>query len=289
MGKSPVPPLRLVHSPTGKDSDPESRDTLVDAVDSELGMLLALPTRSFPAKSLILDTEELQGYFVILTGRAAEYAISHAGEPDADRIELGPKDVIGLEETVRVEALTDLTVAVVDAASLASASVTLREKTRTYLLAAARNRSTEVRRRLVERDAKVIELTEAVDAIQGMHDGMKHEFDSKLGAMQKDLDDRVVDNTRMAKHVQRLARELDHKNREVQSAANILELYKQAVEETEETLEARSNELSELRKELANLSGLAPVLERMMASGNPASIQLAQKALTLLYSQAKKA
>lgn len=288
MGKSPVPPLRLVHPPAGKDLDLESRDTLVDAVDSELGMLLALPTRSFPAKSLILDTEELQGYFVILTGSAAEYAVSQAGEPDADRITLGPKDVIGLEETVRVEALTDITVAVIDAASLATASVMLREKARTYLLAAARSRGTEVRRRLVERDAKILDLEQTIEVIQGIHEGQRHELEAKLRALQMDHDDKIVDNTRLAKHLQRLARELDHKNREVQSAANILELYKQAIEETEETLEERSKELSELRKELATLSGLAPVLERLMASGNPESVKLAQKALTLLYSQAKK-
>ncbi|MCC7523019.1 hypothetical protein IT407_04470 [Candidatus Uhrbacteria bacterium] len=288
MGKSPVPPLRLVHPPTGKESDPESRDTLVDAVDSELGMLLALPTRSFAMGCLILDTEEFQGCYVILTGRAAEYAISHAGEPDADRIELGPKDVIGLEETVRVEALTDLTVAVIDAASLASASAMLRDKTRTYIIEAARKRSTDVRRRLVERDAKILELMDAIDALQGMHDGMKHELDSKLRARERDLEEKIIDNTRIAKHVQRLTRELDHKSREVQSAANILELYKQAVEETEETLEERSRELSRLRMEQANLYALAPILERMMASGNADWVKQAQEALTILYTRGKK-
>lgn len=280
--KSPLPGslLRLV-----SDDGP---DTLTDLVDSSLGVLLSLPTRVFPEGAFILDTEALNGHYVILTGKALEFAVSDRGEPDADPIELGSKDVIGLELNIRVQAVTDITVAVIDSASLRNASATLRDKARDYVIEATRKRSSDNRRRLIERDTRIEEHEGVVNALDSQLQAQELEFEAKSGALRADIEDRIIDNTRLARHTVRLNTEIENKNKELQSAATILTLYKEEIEEIEETLSKRSTELRDLRNELAALSGLAPVLERMSSSENSEWVKLAQKALTLLYTQGRK-
>ncbi len=271
----------------GQQPETDDRDTLVDAIDSSIGMLLSLPTRTFASGATILNTENLAGYYIVLTGKAVEYAISPEGQPDADRVELGPKDIIGHGNFIRVESITDMTVAIVNSEILARSTPTVRSKVADYLLEAARKRSTLERDRIIILASELAEQRSLVEMLESQADSLRLEFEAKLNAKTAEIENRIIDNTRLARRVKTLTRELDHKNRELDSAATILQLYKEEIDEVEETLNKRSHELSELRDELAGLSGLAPVLERMITSGNTEWASVAQKALTMLYAQGK--
>ena len=283
MSHTPKPPtsLHIVRRPTEAEED--ERETLVDVTESDIGMLLGLPTLTFPRESLVLDTEIFDGYYIILAGKAVEYAISLEGEADADPIELGAKDVIGLGSNIRVQALTDLTLALVNDSTLKDMTPTLRNKVTEFLLNASRERNTSTRDRFLELGSKLSEEKSVVKGLQEQMESLRLEFDARLNAKGSEIENKIVDNTRLAKRIQTLTRELDAKAKECISAITIIKLYKEQQDETEETLDQRTEALNKLRNALAELSGFSPFFTRMMGSDKPELAKLGHKGITLLF------
>lgn len=284
MSNTPRP--KHLHS-VPKPEVEDDRETLVDVTESDVGMLLGLPTLTFPRGALVLDTEILNGYYIILSGKATEYAISLEGEANADPIELGSKDVIGLVNNVRVEAITDLKIANADNVMLANATQTLRSKVMSFVLDAARKRNTSTRDRFVALECELSGQKSTIEGLESQMEGLRLELSTKLSAKKSEFEDKLVDNTRLARRIQTLTRELEARVKECTSAITIIQLYKDEQEETEETLEKRTTELNKLREALASLSGFAPFFMKMMGSDNPDLAKLGHRGITLLFDMGK--
>lgn len=285
MSNTPKPiHLRSVPKP----DDGDDRETLVDVTESDIGMLLSLPTLTFPRGALVLDTEILDGYYIILSGKATEYAISLEGEANADPVELSSKDVIGLVNNVRVEAITDLKIANADNVTLANATPTLRSKVMSFVLDAARKRNTSTRDRYVALECDLSGQKSTIEGLESQIEGIRLESSTMLNAKRAELEDKLIDNARLAKRIQTLTRELKDKAKECASAITIIQLYKDEQEETEETLHQRTEALNKLREALASLSGFSPFYLKMMASSNPELAKLGHRGITLLFDLGKQ-
>lgn len=255
----------------------QDRNTEVDLPHGdEIAVLLACPARTFRAKEVILDIETLLGYYVILSGTAEETAVSSKGEPDADPIMLGSKDVIGINRDVRVVAQTDVHVAIVMLADLAQENPLLHRRAMEILFEAAMKNSAALRARLVLTQEELKIQRDAFEAVERLRQEERRTF-------LNERDEKIIDNTRLARRIKTLDRELSERVKELTSQMTILQLYRDQIEETEEIVTQRTEQLNELRERFRRLAALAPMFERMITSGKPAWTKVGQDGLTLLY------
>lgn len=254
----------------------------------EESLLFLLPEKRFARGELIVsENDHFKVFYVIEAGRAEESLVSKGAE--ADMRPLNPADVIGLTRNARVKAVTDLVVRLIDFEALEEthdrgllrfANALIRE--------AAIRSSSENREIAIGEQATTNMERAAAEQLNQLLETERKEAGIRLSVKNAENENLAIDNARLARRIKTLERELDHKAKEVASSVTILELYKDELDETGETLERRTAELTKLWQALAELSGLSPVFEQLIASGNPEWARLGQKALTLLFELGKR-
>lgn len=234
MSDTPKPAhLRVV-----REEESEDRDTIEILIqpspeDESAGILLALPTKTFARGEIIVDIEHLPFFYLIVRGTAEEYALSSLGEPIADPVTLRPDDVIGIHRVVRVVAKSDLVVRVIDFNEVRrSGNRLLFDRTNEIVREAAIGASTHTRDRFVRAQEEHLELVQTVERFLGLEREVRalRERDVEHVKHGKMLSREILQLREILASVeQRLSHretELDHRMKELESAASITKMYK---------------------------------------------------------------
>jgi CRP-like cAMP-binding protein len=211
------PTVRMEIPITGAPSKPDNEETL----------LLALPEKRFARGEIIVSEEKISKIFYFIeSGRASESVLTSRGLPEADERSLNATDIIGLSQCSRVVAKTDVTVRVIDFASIEHEHNPMLTRFANQLVReAAISYGSQSRDRLVRATEELGELRKEMTALDGIR--------STLARIKQQNSDHR-ENGRLLSHeilrqrevIKHLELTLSHRVAELESALSITGMYK---------------------------------------------------------------
>ena len=211
------PTVRMEIPITGAPSKPDNEETL----------LLALPEKRFARGEIIVSEEKISKIFYFIeSGRASESVLTSRGLPEADERSLNATDIIGLSQCSRVVAKTDVTVRVIDFASIEHEHNPMLTRFANQLVReAAISYGSQSRDRLVRASEELGELRKEMTALDGIR--------STLARIKQQNSDHR-ENGRLLSHeilrqrevIKHLELTLSHRIAELESALSITGMYK---------------------------------------------------------------